>query len=121
MFVPGYLPHESVPLKSAVPTSAMIRAIVKNKESWIRAMSLDPVTGLDPPGVKVRASQGFDAASYFINAGVVSYYIWARIVENLAACDYDPSDFALAAYDWRLSFYNLEVRDQYFSRLVRDL
>lgn len=24
---------------------------------------------------------------------------------------------ALAAYDWRLSFYNLEVRDAYFSRL----
>lgn len=23
----------------------------------------------------------------------------------------------LAAYDWRLSYYNLEVRDGYFSRL----
>lgn len=23
----------------------------------------------------------------------------------------------LASYDWRLSFYNLEVRDQYFTKL----
>lgn len=44
----------------------MLRAILKDKDQWIRALSLDPDTGLDPPGVKVRAAQGFDAASYFI-------------------------------------------------------
>lgn len=43
-----------------------MRAILKDKDQWIRAMSLDPDTGLDPPGVKVRAAQGFDAAAYFI-------------------------------------------------------
>lgn len=36
------------------------------KEAWIRAMSLDPDTGLDPPGSKVRAAQGLDAAAYFL-------------------------------------------------------
>lgn len=30
---------------------------------------------------------------------------------------YDPNSLYLASYDWRLSYYNLEVRDQYFSRL----
>lgn len=47
-------------------TTTMMRAILKDKDQWIRAMSLDPDTGLDPPGVKVRAAQGFDAAAYFI-------------------------------------------------------
>lgn len=145
-----------------------MRAILKDKDQWIRAMSLDPQTGLDPPGVKVRSAQGFDAASYFITG----YFIVSlpppsprpsilltgsdsgpvcdplhqlpcllstkhtEIIENLAALDYDQSDMFLAAYDWRLSYYNLEVkpksltnpsptltkglqiRDHYFSRLV---
>jgi phospholipid:diacylglycerol acyltransferase len=51
----------------------MMRAIVKDRTAWIRTMSLDPETGLDPPGVKLRAAQGFDAASYFIQG----YYIWS--------------------------------------------
>jgi phospholipid:diacylglycerol acyltransferase len=36
----------------------MMRAILKDRDAWIRAMSLDPETGLDPPGVKLRAAQG---------------------------------------------------------------
>lgn len=27
---------------------------------------LDKITGLDPPGVKLRSAQGFDAADFFI-------------------------------------------------------
>lgn len=32
------------------------------QENWIAAMSLDEDTGLDPPGYKVRAADGIDAA-----------------------------------------------------------
>lgn len=32
-----------------------------------------------------------------------------EIIENLAALGYDQSDMFLAAYDWRLSYYNLQV------------
>ena len=50
-----------------------MQAIVTRKQKWMRAMALDPRTGLDPPGgVKVRAAQGLDAASYF----VTGYWIW---------------------------------------------
>ena len=35
-------------------------------------LMLDPVTGLDPPGVKVRAAEGLDAASSFIQG----YWLW---------------------------------------------
>ena len=45
------------------------------------------------------------------------YWIWSKIVENLAVVGYDTNNMILAAYDWRLSYWNLEERDGYFSRL----
>jgi hypothetical protein len=38
-------------------------------------------------------------------------------VENLAVVNYDTNNLYLAPYDWRLSYYNLEERDGYFSKL----
>ncbi|KAF8866329.1 LACT-domain-containing protein [Acephala macrosclerotiorum] len=93
---------------------SMMRALVLDKEGWKRHIMLDKYTGLDPPGgIKLRAAQGFDAADFFITG----YWIWNKIVENLATIGYDPTNSYTAAYDWRLSYANLEVRDQYFTRL----
>ena len=39
------------------------------------------------------------------------------MIQNFAAIGYDSNNMYLAAYDWRLSLYNLEVRDKYFSKL----
>ena len=36
-----------------------MRALVLDKASWKRHIMLDKLTGLDPPGVKLRAAQGF--------------------------------------------------------------
>ncbi|KAF8639548.1 hypothetical protein AX17_001453 [Amanita inopinata Kibby_2008] len=91
----------------------MLSQVTFNKERWIAAMMLDPITGLDPPGVKIRAAEGIDAASSFIQG----YWIWSKIVENLAVVNYDTNNLYLAPYDWRLSYYNLEERDGYFSKL----
>ncbi|KAJ7502907.1 phospholipid:diacylglycerol acyltransferase [Mycena galericulata] len=91
----------------------MLSQVTFNKDKWIAAMMLDPVTGLDPPGAKIRAAEGIDAASSFIQG----YWIWSKIVENLAVVNYDTNNLHLAPYDWRLSYYNLEERDGYFSRL----
>ena len=44
----------------------MITQVMLNREKWISALMLDPETGLDPPGIKLRAVQGIDAASSFI-------------------------------------------------------
>ena len=92
---------------------SMMRALVLDKASWKRHIMLDPDTGLDPPGVKLRAAQGFDAADFFITG----YWIWNKILENLATIGYDPTNAFTAAYDWRLSYMNLQRRDQYFTRL----
>lgn len=93
----------------------MMRALVSDKEGWKRHIMLDKETGLDPAGgIKLRAAQGFDAADFFITG----YWIWSKILENLATIGYDPTNSFTAAYDWRLSYPNLEVRDQYFTRLM---
>ena len=78
----------------------MMRALVLDKASWKQHIMLDKQTGLDPPGVKLRAAQGFDAADFFITG----YWIWNKILENLATIGYDPSNAFTAAYDWRLSY-----------------
>lgn len=91
----------------------MVQQVTFNKDKWMAALMLDPVTGLDPAGAKVRAAEGIDAASSFIHG----YWIWSKIVENLAVVNYDTNNLYLAPYDWRLSYYNLEERDGYFSKL----
>jgi phospholipid:diacylglycerol acyltransferase len=91
----------------------MMRALVMDKENWKKHVMLDKQTGLDPPHIRLRAAQGFDATDFFITG----YWIWNKIFENLASIGYDPTNSFTAAYDWRLSYANLEVRDQYFTRL----
>ena len=36
-----------------------MRALILDKGSWKKHIMLDKITGLDPPGVKLRAAQGF--------------------------------------------------------------
>jgi len=91
----------------------MMTALVMDKESWKNHIMLDKMTGLDPPSIKLRAAQGFDATDFFITG----YWIWNKIFENLASIGYDPTNSFTAAYDWRLSYPNLEVRDKYFTKL----
>ncbi|KAI4864514.1 LACT-domain-containing protein [Hypoxylon rubiginosum] len=91
----------------------MMKALVMDKDIWKKHIMLDKKTGLDPPNIKLRAAQGFDATDFFITG----YWIWSKILENLASLGYDPTNSFTAAYDWRLSYQNLEIRDQYFTRL----
>ncbi len=91
----------------------MMRALILDKQGWKKHLMLDKQTGLDPPGIKLRAAQGFDATDFFITG----YWIWNKILENLATIGYDPTNAFTAAYDWRLSYMNYEKRDQYFTRL----
>ncbi|KAK4099944.1 LACT-domain-containing protein [Parathielavia hyrcaniae] len=93
---------------------SMMRALVLDKETWKAHIMLDKETGLDPPGIKLRAAQGFDATDFFITG----YWIWNKILENLASLGYDPMNSYTAAYDWRLAYTNLEKRDHYFTRLM---
>jgi phospholipid:diacylglycerol acyltransferase len=92
---------------------SMMRALVMDKAGWKKHIMLNTTTGRDPNGVKLRAAQGFDATDFFITG----YWIWNKILENLATIGYDPNTAFTAAYDWRMSYDNYEKRDQYFTRL----
>jgi len=92
---------------------SMMRALITDKTWWSNNIKLDPITGLDPPGVKLRAAQGFAATDVFITG----YWLWSKILENLATIGYDGNNAFTAAYDWRMSYINYENRDQYYTRL----
>ena len=42
------------------------RALFTDKNCWREHVALDPYTGKDPDGIKLRAAQGFSAADYFM-------------------------------------------------------
>ncbi|KAM6550088.1 hypothetical protein CsatB_021764 [Cannabis sativa] len=87
--------------------------IFKRPLCWLEHLSLHNETGLDPPGIRVRAVPGLVAADYF----APGYFVWAVLIENLAKIGYEGKNMYMAAYDWRLSFQNTEIRDQALSRL----
>mmetsp|Transcript_9886 Transcript_9886/g.17989 ORF Transcript_9886/g.17989 Transcript_9886/m.17989 type:complete len:590 (+) Transcript_9886:847-2616(+) len=91
----------------------MAQAFFSDRECWRRHISLDPYTGMDPPNIRLRASQGFEAADYFMG----NYWVWGKMLENLADVGYDGSMMTMMGYDWRLSFPLLEKRDGYLTKL----
>jgi len=94
-------------------TFAMVQSMLLDPQCWMDHIALDPDTGLDPPGRKLRPAQGFEAADYF----VPGYWVWGKLIENLALLGYDHNNMLLMSYDWRLAPEMLEERDMYFTRL----
>lgn len=91
----------------------MLKTMVLDKSCWLKHVMLDPITGLDPQNFTLRAAQGFEAADFF----VAGYWIWNKVLQNLGAIGYESNKMSTAAYDWRLAYLDLELRDQYFSKL----
>ncbi|PIN19851.1 Diacylglycerol O-acyltransferase [Handroanthus impetiginosus] len=91
--------------------------VYKRPLCWAEHMSLDNETGLDPPGIKIRPVSGLVAADYF----APGYFVWAVLIANLARIGYEDKNMYMAAYDWRLSFQNTEVRDQTLSRIKSNI
>lgn len=66
--------------------------------------------------------KGFGSGEFKLNPLDFSWHtinemVRSKVIENLAVVNYDTDNLVLAPYDWRLSMYNLEERDGYFSRL----
>ncbi|KAK6147660.1 hypothetical protein DH2020_018572 [Rehmannia glutinosa] len=91
--------------------------VYKRPLCWVEHMSLNNETGLDPPGIKIRPVSGLVAADYF----APGYFVWAVLIANLARIGYEDKNMFMAAYDWRLSFQNTEVRDQTLSRIKSNI
>ncbi|KAA8523292.1 hypothetical protein F0562_009715 [Nyssa sinensis] len=91
--------------------------VYKRPLCWVEHMSLDNETGLDPSGVRIRPVSGLVAADYF----AAGYFVWAVLIANLARIGYEEKNMYMAAYDWRISFQNTEVRDQTLSRIKSNI
>ncbi|CAM6085982.1 unnamed protein product [Calypogeia fissa] len=87
--------------------------VYKRPFCWMEHMTLDNETGMDLPGIRVRPTSGLVAADYF----APGYFVWAVLIENLARIGYEEKNMHMAAYDWRLSFQNTEVRDKALTSL----
>lgn len=94
-------------------TMAMVQSALLNGACWFDHMRLDTYTNLDPPGVRLRSAEGLEAATFFLPG----YFVWNMLVENLAAIGYDSTNMLLMPFDWRLSYGNMQARDQYFLKL----
>ncbi|CAN6455399.1 unnamed protein product [Victoria cruziana] len=91
--------------------------VYKRPLCWVEHMSLDNETGLDKSGIRVRPVTGLVAADYF----APGYFVWAVLIANLARIGYEEKTMYMAAYDWRLSFQNTEVRDKTLSRIKSNI
>lgn len=89
------------------------RQFLTERDCWREHLALDPFTGMDPEGIRLRSCTGFEAADFFL----ANYWVWSKLIENLADLGYDGSTMSMMSYDWRLSFPLLEERDGYFTRL----
>ncbi|KAJ8537298.1 hypothetical protein ON010_g13298 [Phytophthora cinnamomi] len=94
-------------------TSRMLQQFMMNQKCWLEHMMLNRSSGMDPDGIKLRAAKGLEAADYLIGG----FWVWGKMVENLAEIGYDSNNLYMAAYDWRLMPHLLEERDGYFTKL----
>lgn len=94
-------------------TTRMLQQFMLNQKCWLEHVMLDRRSGLDPNGIRLRAASGLEAADYLIGG----FWVWGKLVENLADIGYDSNNMFMAAYDWRLAPSLLETRDHYFTKL----
>jgi len=90
-----------------------LQSVLSDLQCYTRHLALDPITGQDPPNIKLRSASGFDAADYFMS----TLWVWDKLIDNLSEVGYDASNMIMMGFDWRLGFPMLEERDGYFTKL----
>ncbi|WIA16398.1 hypothetical protein OEZ85_013090 [Tetradesmus obliquus] len=98
-------------------TLSMAQTLLADRGCWMRHMKLDPVTGSDPPGIKLRAAKALEAVDYF----VPGYWVFSKLVQSLADIGYDNNNLVAVPYDWRLPIPVMQTRDGYFTRLKTEV
>ena len=93
------------------------RSFLTDRECWAEHMRLNLTTGSDVDGIRLRAAEGFNAADYFM----ANYWVFGKIIENLADLGYSTSNMVMMPYDWRLEYSLLEARDGYFTQLANSI
>lgn len=95
----------------------MMYLILSDPQCWLDLFSMNKKTGMDRDDTKVRADSGFASVDYF----VPGYWVWAKVLINLADIGYDPQSMAVVTYDWRLSPDKAHERDGFFYQVRNSL
>lgn len=66
----------------------MAQTLFSNVDCWLQHMALDEKSGLDKPGINLRAATGLEAVDYF----VPGYAVWAKMVQALGDIGYDSNN-----------------------------
>lgn len=105
----------STNLRQRITSPAMLFKLLQDPKCFLDHVALDPKTGGDlAHGAIVRPDKGLDAADYLLP----SFWVWAKLIRNLADIGYDTNDMHMAGFDWRLSPEDGERRDGYFTETM---
>ena len=66
----------------------MTQSFMGDKQCWMEHMALNSTDGLDPEGIKLRASEGLLAVDYFFPG----YAVWAGMIHAAADLGYDTNN-----------------------------
>jgi pimeloyl-ACP methyl ester carboxylesterase len=94
---------------------------VKVRDLWLQHMALMPDLISERPGVSVRAVPGLAGLEYLGGDNIIGHASWvfAPVVKLLRRNGYSGRSLQGATYDWRVPPWELERRDQYFSRTMQ--
>ncbi|KAK7198730.1 phospholipid:diacylglycerol acyltransferase [Novymonas esmeraldas] len=95
----------------------MIYLILSDPQCWLDVFSMHKKTGMDRDDTKVRADSGFASVDFF----VPGYWVWAKVLINLADIGYDPQSMAVMTFDWRMSPGKAHERDGFFYQMRNNL
>ncbi|CAF3251302.1 unnamed protein product [Rotaria socialis] len=91
----------------------MVDSISRDHQCWLKHISLNLTNWRDPDSIRLRPVLGWAAADYVFPG----YWLWSKVIQNLADIGYDPTNLVTLGYDWRLQPQYLEERDGYFTQL----
>lgn len=77
---------------------SMMQQFISDRACWLAHMSLTP-EGRERAGVRVRPAMSLEAADSLFPG----FWIWGKLISNLARVGYDSNNMFMAAYDWRLA------------------
>jgi Lecithin:cholesterol acyltransferase len=63
----------------------MAHSFFRNRKCWMKHLSLNFTTGLDPQGIKLRNAQGLDAVDFFFPG--VSCYVRQMLDTSSSPCE----------------------------------
>jgi hypothetical protein len=104
-----------------------IRENRKYKSAWLQHLLLKSDMKTEHEGVKIRAIQGLEGVNYLSPGALTNSisYVFGPVILALQQAGYNNSaeniNLQAAPYDWRLPPSHLEVRDSYFSNLIKQV